>query len=486
MQQMSSDTKLNNIAAERGVLSYILNTGSQAVAEIAGSLCARDFSVSIHQSIFDCAVSACEESDIDSVLNNSILSSAKEKGLIAVFDKDSIDYVEKVRSSDFNSSEINSFVKKIKFWSVVKNLKSNLSDNEKLLDNLSGEESILDVISSAEESVFSFLPELVDGEEIVDLSSFASEHINYIAENPVTLAGIPSGYPKYDQAIGGGFRRGTVNVVGARPKVGKSTFCLNVVKNVSSNNMPVLYLDTEMKKETQAIKLVSLVSKVPQSKIETGEFTQKENLSIAVSESLEYLKNTPVDHVSVAGKKPQEIMSIVRRWLNKRVGKNINGTTKDCLVVLDYLKMMDLGDLGSNQEYQYLGDFITKLHNFAVKYDVPILSTVQLNRDGINREDGAVVSGSDRILWLCSSLAYIKKKTDEDVAAGDSKSNGDRKIIVIDTRYGSGMDASCEYVNLICNLDRCDMVEGKYNYEIIDDQNSLGDTNDYESDSIEF
>ena len=198
--------------------------------------------------------------------------------------------------------------------------------------------------------------------------------------------------------------------MGARPKVGKSTFCLNVVRNVSSNNMPVLYLDTEMKKETQAIKLVSLISKVPQSKIETGEFTKKENLSIAVSESLDYLKKTPIDHVSVAGKKPQEIMSIVRRWLNKRVGKNSNGTTKDCLVVLDYLKMMDLGDLGSNQEYQYLGDFITKLHNFAVKYDIPVLSTVQLNRDGINREDGAVVSGSDRILWLCSSLAYIKKR----------------------------------------------------------------------------
>ena len=72
------------------------------------------------------------------------------------------------------------------------------------------------------------------------------------------------------------------------------------------------------------------------------------------------------------------------------------------------------------------------------------------------------------------------------MAAGDSKSNGDRKIIVIDTRYGSGMDASCEYVNLVCNLDRCDMVEGKYNYEIIDDQNSLGDADSYESDSIEF
>jgi len=61
------------------------------------------------------------------------------------------------------------------------------------------------------------------------------------------MAGIPTGFPRYDSCIGGGFRRGTVNVVGARPKVGKSTFCLNVAKNVSFAGIPVLYLDTEMK-----------------------------------------------------------------------------------------------------------------------------------------------------------------------------------------------------------------------------------------------
>jgi hypothetical protein len=153
--------------------------------------------------------------------------------------------------------------------------------------------------------------------------------------------------------------------------------------------------------------------------------------------------------------------------------------------MLDYLKTMDMSDVGDIQEYQYLGDFITKLHNFAVKYDVPILTTVQLNRDGINKEDSSVVSGSDRILWLCSSLAYLKKKTDEDVAAGDSKTNGDRKLIVIETRYGQGMDTTSEYINIISNLERSEMVEGKFNFEILDSSGTMEENDDNE-DEINF
>jgi hypothetical protein len=192
----------------------------------------------------------------------------------------------------------------------------------------------------------------------------------------------------------------------------------------------------------------------------------------------------PFYHISIAGKKPEEIMSIARRWISSVVGRDEGGNTKDCLIMLDYLKTMDLADVGDFQEYQYLGDFITKLHNFAVKNDVPVLATVQLNRDGISKEDSSVVSGSDRILWLCSSLAYLKKKTDEDVAAGDSKTNGDRKLIVIDTRYGGGMDASSEYINIVSNLERSEMIEGKFNFEILESNNNI-DQNDDEDD-IEF
>jgi hypothetical protein len=86
---------------------------------------------------------------------------------------------------------------------------------------------------------------------------------------------------------------------------------------------------------------------------------------------------------------------------------------------------------------------------------------------------------------LCSSLAYLKKKTDEDVAAGDSKANGDRKLIVIETRYGQGMDTTSEYINVISNLERSEMVEGKFNFEILDSSGTMEENDDNE-DEINF
>jgi len=477
----------SDVISEESVLSFVLQNGSGAASVLGFQIEASDFTSSLRQSVYKCCLDLCEESDVDSVLTNSILSRAKYLGIDKIVcTEGSIEYIDNLRSSPVSEGEMESIIRKVKFWSISRSLKDRLSSSIKYIDSLTGNEGALDVISNTEESVFGFLPDLIKGEDIVNLGDCALEHIEYIAQNPMTQAGLPTGYMRYDQAIGGGYRRGTVNVIGARPKVGKSTFCLNLAKNVASNNIPVLYLDTEMKKETQASKLVSLVSKVSLNSIETGEFATKENLSAAVSNSLKDISLLPISHVSASGKKPAELLSVVRRWLSSTVGKDKNGHTNDCLIILDYLKTMDMGDLGNNQEYQYLGDFITKMHNFAIKYDVPILSTVQLNRDGINREDGGVVSGSDRILWLCSSLAFLKKKTDEDVAAGDSKANGDRKMIVIDTRYGCGMDASCEYVNMLCNLDRCEMVEGKYNYEILDSANSLTGDGSYDDDSESF
>ena len=471
--------------AERVVISSLLNGGSKILSSYAFGIQPEFFTTDLNQSCFRCIKNICERDDANKISIEMICSEAKSIGLENILcTKESVEHLKTISLHPFNEDEVGSFCRKIKFWHTVENLDSRLKKGVKKISELKGDESLLDLVSSIEEDIFGYLPDMVSGDDLVDMSSFSLDHIKFIEENPCQSAGIPTGFPKYDQAIGGGFRRGTVNIVGARPKVGKSTFCLNICRNISQRGVPVLYLDTEMKKESQAVKLVSLISKVDQYKIETGQFKEKENLSTSVDEALGKISTLPFTHSNVSGKKPEEILSIIRRWLSSSVGKDSNGHTNDCVVILDYLKTMDTSDLGDLKEYQYLGDVITKMHNFAVKHDIPVLSTVQLNRDGINREDGSVISGSDRILWLCSSMSFLKKKTDEDVAAGDLMSNGDRKMIVVDTRYGSGMDSSSEYINVVSNMDYCEMVEGRYNYEVLDDAGFVSDDDD--DDMIDF
>lgn len=88
-------------------------------------------------------------------------------------------------------------------------------------------------------------------------------------------------------------------------------------------------------------------------------------------------------------------------------------------------------------EFQELGFLMTSLHNFAVKYDVPVLAFIQLNRDGINREETDVIAGSDRVLWLTTNFTIFKTKSDEEMAR-DGVNGGNRKLVVLKARHGVG------------------------------------------------
>ena len=472
-----------DLESEYSVIKYAIGSGSQSFYSILSDISDEHFYDETAGFIFKMIANLYEKENVERLSPDSVASQARNSGYWEALDKDKFIKILKACSdNDVTSNDAQLACKRVKYWYVIRKLMKKVKDAHLVVSKTKGDEEIIDIISSVEESIFNFIPEIKRENDYTNISEFSVGHIDYVAKNPVTMVGIPTGFPRYDQCIGGGFRRGTVNVVGARPKIGKSTFCLNVAKNISFAGIPVLYLDTEMKKETQSIKWASLCSGIPQNEIETGAFASNERSVLLMKEAMDEFKTKPFYHISVAGMKPQEIFSVCRRWLASVVGKNKDGSIKDCLIILDYLKTMDLGDLGDFQEYQYLGDLITKLHNFSVKNDLPILATVQLNRDGINKEDGSVVSGSDRILWLCSSLTYLKKKTDEDIAAGDNRANGDRKMVVIETRYGKGMDSSSEYINVVSNMEKSQFTEGKFNFEVLDINNNLNPNDNEEFD----
>jgi hypothetical protein len=101
----------------------------------------------------------------------------------------------------------------------------------------------------------------------------------------------------------------------------------------------------------------------------------------------------------------------------------------------------------SLREYQVLGFMMTALHNFAVRYDVPIMSLIQLNRDGIDRESTDVIAGSDRVLWLVTNFTVYKAKTAEEIADAGPQ-HGNRKLVPISARHGEGLEPG-DYINVI-------------------------------------
>ena len=440
--------KLEDLAAERAVLAALCQYGLDAYLDI-DFIDSRTFTDPMNQLIFDCIYSSISENT--QVELSSILSASNQLGVHEqINNKEEIGFIRSLFNFPIHKENVGAYATKIAKLRLARDLKKTLKACESDLDSITGEEDVMDLVAKIEEPLLEATGDIYQSssKKTEVLGEGVGDYVEYLTENVSDFAGIPSGFDRFDIAIGGGLRRKCVDLVAARPKVGKSMFGDAVAMHVAGNlDIPVLMLDTEMSKEDHYNRILANLSGVEINKISTGRFSENEIEKEKVFAAAEKLQNIPYHYISIAGESFENILSQMRKWIYQHVGFDENGKTKDCLIVYDYLKLMGSeGISASMQEYQVLGFQITKLHNFVVKYDVPCLSFVQLNRDGITKESTDVVSGSDRLIWLCTSFSIFKMKSDEEVAT-DGVDHGNRKLVPIVARHGEGLHDG-DYVSM--------------------------------------
>jgi replicative DNA helicase len=454
-------------SAERAVLSCILEYGDKAYLEVNDIISNDSFTVDSNQLIYGC-IKYLFSKDLTSKLDiASIYSAAQDLGFSHILNKkEEAQHLKAIKDFPANIDNVKQFAVKIKKLEIARSLHSELGKvQDKLLD-VTGSEPISSILSIAEDVLFEFGSNLSNDNEPYHIGDGLSEYIEYLVTNPVPQVGISSGFPIYDQAIGGGFRKGTVNIIAARPKAGKSMWADNVGFYVANKlGIPVLNMDTEMSNKDHIHRVMAMMTEIEISKIETGKFSDSPVQNSKIQESIEELKKTKLYYKSIAGKPFDEQLSIMRRWICKEVGLNSDGTAKDCLIIYDYLKLMDSTGMSQDmKEYQLLGFMMTALHNFAVKYQVPILGFIQLNRDGITKESTDTASGSDRIIWLCSNFSIFKRKSDEEIAE-DGGDSGNRKLLPLISRHGGCLDDN-DYINFNLKGWCAKITEGKTKLEL--------------------
>lgn len=441
------ETKLIDVGSERAVLAGLLQHGLDAYVTISDVISQDTFGNLNNQILFKC---------IEKVILNdqkvdipSILSVAEQFNLSDSINTDQeLRYIKSLMDFPVNKDNVFNFAIQIKKFEFARKIKKLTSKIHQDIDSVTGSESINEIVQILENPVTDFLREDDSGDLPEKIGKGVQDYLTFLEENKCDIIGIPTGFNKYDEAIGGGLRRKCVDLVSARPKVGKSVFADNVALNVSSKNIPVLMLDTEMSKEDHLNRLIANLSGVPINEIATGKFTDDEEKRQKVSEAISKIESIPYSYVSVAGKPFDQILNLIKRWVMQEVRMDDSGKTNDCLIIYDYLKLMSSNSITNNiQEYQALGFQITSLHNLCVKLDIPCLSFVQLNRDGITKESTDAVSGSDRLIWLCTSFSIFKIKSPEELAE-DGPNAGNRKLVPIVSRHGAGLDDG-DYINMV-------------------------------------
>lgn len=479
---------LVDVAAERALLSTLCKFGSDGYNDISDIVTCNSFANEVNQVFYKCIEHHVKDHSNAKIDIPTIYSAANSLGLSHIINTDdSKKMLRAIINLEVDNSNVRKIAAKVRKLQIARDLGSVLDEAKANLMNVTGDETVSNIISVAENPVFEYRLQISesknDGPEL--MSNDLKKYLEFLKNNPVKQVGLSTGFPLHDIAIGGGLRKKSVNVIAARAKQGKTSIankvCIHVAKELG---IPVLNLDTEMNKEDQLHRMIASLSGVDINDIATGKFGSDGNKDRLINETAEKILSIPYYYQSIAGLPFEDILSIMKRWVMKTVGLQKNGQAKDCLIVYDYLKLMDSANLTKNtQEYQELGFMMTGLQNFMNRYGVPCQTFVQLNRDGLDKENEAAISGSDRISWFCSSISLFKPKSSEEIAEDYKqgiKEKYNRKMIPLLARYGPGLDYG-DYINLQFQGNICKISEGPtrneiYSEDIVDkNRGSFGD-----------
>lgn len=184
----------------------------------------------------------------------------------------------------------------------------------------------------------------------------------------MVLPGLSCGFYDLD-AMTQGFQRSDLIIVAGRPSMGKTSFVMNIARNIAAfHKLPVAIYSLEMSKEQLVQRLLASEVRIESGRLRAGRVSQQEwePLGHAISTLSQipiFIDDTP--NISV-----NEMRSKARR-LQAEQGGALG------LILLDYLQLMEGG--GDNR-VQELSKITRSLKGLARELSVPVIALSQLSR----------------------------------------------------------------------------------------------------------
>lgn len=448
---------LSNLATERALLAGLCQHGQQAYLECVDLLRPEIFTDtknSLLFSVLNRILSTGKTNvDIPSIYSEATALSYNKMICESKEDKE---YLNALFNYSISSENVRDQAAILFRLHVARSLQESSQKIYKELSEVKGTEGLDYIIGIPEKKLSSVITNLSYEDDLPVIGSYIDDYLEYVESGESKNIGVPTQFPIFNNIVGGGLRPG-VHLIGARLKVGKSTLAKEVALHVSRMNIPVLYIDTEMTYDEQLPRMFASLAQLPLRYVEEGSYKHNiidlKKIRIAAEE----LKNLPLTHKNVSGKDISEISAYIKRWIHKTVGVDITGRTNPHMIVYDYFKLMNPGVLKDMKEYEALGYQIAAMHDLCKQYNTPVLSFVQLNRDGITKESTDVFSQSDRLGWNAISLSIYKRKTADEIAE-DGHKNGNMKLIPLEGRFLKQLDEG-DYINLYFDKDKSSIKE---------------------------
>lgn len=305
---------------------------------------------------------------------------------------------------------------------------------EEILKNAANEELSADTIMDAAEQKIYNIRQGNKENEPVRLSDILRDEVYDNLQkitSPETAEeskGIPTGFSLLDKYMTG-LNKSDLILIGARPAMGKTSFALNIARNIAVKaKKKVVFFSLEMGREQLAQRILSTEARVESQKMRTGELTDDDwsrigQATLALNDAELYFDDTSTITVP-------EMKARVRKMRDV-----------DC-VIIDYLQLMT-GTKRTESRVQEVSEITRSLKLMAKDLKIPVITCSQLSRSteargkshkpqlSDLRESGSIEQDADIVLMLYRESYYDEDKN-ETVVTDESKA----QVIIAKNRHG--------------------------------------------------
>ena len=402
-----------NIEAEQSVLGAIL-LENEILASAVEMLAPEDFYKDSHKKIFLAMLDLYKKNEPIDLITLTEQLSRKEQ----IEEIGGASYLSHIVNLVPTSANIKYHSKIVKEKSLLRNLIRTTTE----IITTSYDESIEinELLDVAETKIFSLSEKTIRGSfvRIDNVVKDTIELVDKLYNKKELITGLPSGFTDLDMQTTG-FHPGDLVVVGARPGMGKTSFCLNIATYVGIEvKVPVALFSLEMSKELIVLRMICSEAEVDSKSVRSGYHTKEDYRKLVNAAGR--LAEAPI-FIDDSFNTVLEMRAKARR-LKAEHGLG--------LIIVDYLQLMR-GEGSYIAREQVISDISRSFKALAKDLKVPMMVISQLNRSceqrGDNkrpifadlRESGAIEQDADTILFLYRGDYYKAKDAEEGIAELD-------------------------------------------------------------------
>ena len=390
-----------NQIIEQRIIETLLRDGVEAYEEISDIISEDDFDCSGYRAAFRILKNNFE------ILNNR----SYDRGLL-VSDL-------KKENPDFDLFDINA----VEAWSNLKINTSNIYDFALSLKESSRNREICNVIRKVVDIANDKIPSGTKKAEILklvqdlntstedeylqDAQQVAKAYIERLKTGDVEEK-YPTGFPLLDEAFNGGYRKGSLNIIGARPGMGKSVMGLQIALNMLKNdrNMkPIIFYSLEMSNDELMERAGANFSGATPKEFK-DDLVGVDTYALLFHGIKEHFGHTEDENVRLfLCDKP----SLSLEDINKHLSRISAKYGEIGAVFVDYLQLMDI-DLRKQTVATAIGENSKGLKRLAGQYKCPVIALCQLNREADRdvepslanlKDSGNIEQDAYTIVFIC-------------------------------------------------------------------------------------